>query len=192
MNDKLNEGYAKGSVNRMIAILKTSLTKAVEWNVDGLERNPLAGFKTLRDPPKWERYLSPDENERLMDAVYKSNSPMLKYIIPFLLLTGARKREALDVQWTHIDFDKSILTVPLSKSGKPRFIPLPPAVMMVLQRARAKMSPRFWARNVIMFFQILIRAGLMYRFFIHGIASAKRQVCMMCVCMICDILLHPL
>jgi integrase len=145
VNDKLNEGYAKGSVNRMIAIVKTSLTKAVEWSIDGMDRHPLQGFRTLRDPPKLERYLSPDENERLMKAVEQSNSPMLKFIIPFLLLTGARKREALDARWEHIDFDKCILTVPLSKSGKPRFIPLSSAVMTILSRARAEVAQHLGA-----------------------------------------------
>ena len=136
VNEKLEAGYAKGSINRMIAVLKTSLTKAVDWEIEGVEKNPAAGFRTLRDPPKMDRYLSTQESERLIDAVLKSHSPMMKYLIPFLLLTGARKREALDARWEHVDFTRCVLTVPLSKSGKPRHIPMSEAVMKVLHSAR--------------------------------------------------------
>ena len=140
VDDKLQAGYAHGSINRMVSVLKGSLTKAVEWEIGGLERSPAAGFRTLKDPPTIDRYLTPEESERLLDAVLRSNSPMFKHLIPFLLLTGARKREALDARWEFIDFQRQVLTVPLSKSGKPRHIPLSDSVMNVLRSARVAVN----------------------------------------------------
>jgi len=49
---------------------------------------------------------------------------MLQYIVPALLLTGARKREVLDAQWSEFDFDKRQWRVTKTKLGKPRYIPI--------------------------------------------------------------------
>ena len=62
---------------------------------------------------------------------------MLRFIIPFLLFTGARKREALDARWNYIDMEAGLWTIPLSKSGKPRHIPLSTQAVAVLLRAKA-------------------------------------------------------
>lgn len=50
-----------------------------------------------------------------------------------LLYTGARKREVLDARWEHVDFKRRLLTVPLSKSGKPRHILLSHAAIELLK-----------------------------------------------------------
>ena len=49
---------------------------------------------------------------------------MVCKIIKLLLLTGARKREILDARWEDIDLSLGTLKIPLSKSGKPRYIVL--------------------------------------------------------------------
>jgi integrase len=83
-----------------------------------------------------ERFLSPQESRALMDAVQKSSNPMLYPLIGFLLLTGSRKSEAFNVRWEHIDVDKRLWTVPLSKSGKPRHIPLSEGAFGLLLQAK--------------------------------------------------------
>lgn len=45
-------------------------------------------------------------------------------VLRLLLLTGARKNEILRLRWENIRLDLRLLTVPLSKSGRPRHIPL--------------------------------------------------------------------
>ena len=50
-----------------------------------------------------------------------------------LLLTGARKREILNARWECIDFERQMLTVPLSKSGRPRHIPLSDGAIALLR-----------------------------------------------------------
>jgi integrase len=62
---------------------------------------------------------------------------MLQFVIAFLLLTGARKREALDAKWSHFDFERATWTIPLSKSGKPRYVPLSPSASDVLKKLQA-------------------------------------------------------
>lgn len=69
---------------------------------------------------------------RLYSAVVVSDNPMLKYIVPMLLLTGARKREVLDARWEDFDVDNRLWRIPFTKSGRPRTVPMSDGVMSVL------------------------------------------------------------
>jgi len=69
--------------------------------------------------------------------VMASDNAMLGPIIAFLLLTGARKREALDARWDSVNVDTGLWTIPLSKNGQARHLPLSPHVMSTLALARA-------------------------------------------------------
>jgi integrase len=131
-----SKGLKPGTVNRALNLFKASMTKAVEWEVEGMTESPARSVKPLADHARVERFLSPQESHALMDAVQKSSNPMLYPVIGFLLLTGSRKSEAFNVCWDHIDADKRLWTVPLSKSGKPRHIPLSDGAMAMVERAR--------------------------------------------------------
>ena len=69
---------------------------------------------------------------RLYSAVLASDNPMLKYIVPMLLLTGARKREVLDARWDDFDAENRLWRIPFTKSGRPRTVPMSDGVMSVL------------------------------------------------------------
>lgn len=133
VQQKLNEGYNPSTVNRMIAAIKMVFNRAEEWDIIQAVENPARGVRGVKVPPRVDRFLSPIEAQRLEAEVRASESPMLRFIIAFLLLTGARKREALDARWRDIDFDKGIWTIPLSKSGRPRYVPLSDDAMNVLR-----------------------------------------------------------
>jgi integrase len=57
---------------------------------------------------------------------------MLKYIIPMLILTGARKRELLDAKWEDFDEERRLWRVPLPKSGRARHVPLSDGALTLL------------------------------------------------------------
>lgn len=54
---------------------------------------------------------------------------MLKYIVPMLLLTGARKREVLNARWEDFDIDNRLWRIHFTKTGKPRTVPMSDGVM---------------------------------------------------------------
>ena len=56
------------------------------------------------------------------------------FIVAFLLLTGARKREVLDAKWKDINFSQKTWKIPKTKSGKIRFIPLCPQCIKLLNK----------------------------------------------------------
>jgi len=57
---------------------------------------------------------------------------MLKFIVPMLILTGARKRELLDAKWTDFDLSRRAWRIPITKSGKARHVPLSDGALTLL------------------------------------------------------------
>ena len=134
--DLMDAGYSAAMINRVLVSFGSFYTLANELDVEGVPLRSELRIKLLRVVQKHTTHLSQDEVRRLSQALDESANPNLKYIISFLLMTGARKSEALHARWEHIRFDNRIWFVPLSKSGQPRNIFLSDAAMKVLYRLR--------------------------------------------------------
>lgn len=117
-------GGAIGSANRLLVLMRYVFNLAIRWETTGIKSNPTKGIALMEENNKRERYLSVYEVQRLYDAVCLSDLPMLKFIVPMLILTGARKREVLDAQWRDFDLARRLWRIPTTKSGKARFVPL--------------------------------------------------------------------
>jgi len=124
--------HKPGSVNRVIILLRYLFNCAKRWEIPGAERNPTDGIPLLQENNKNERYLNEDEARRLYASVCKSDNVMLQYIVPMLILTGARKREVLDAKWEDFDFERRLWRIPTTKLGKPRHVPLSDGVLSLL------------------------------------------------------------
>lgn len=131
-HDRRASGAAPGSANRLLIMMRYIFNLALKWEVPGIKSNPCAGVPLLEVNNKMERYLSVEEAQRLYVAVCKSDNTMLKFIVPMLILTGARKREVLDAKWQDFDFTRRIWRIPMSKSGKARHVPMSDGAMTVL------------------------------------------------------------
>ena len=68
---------------------------ALKWETPGVDKNRVSGTPLLEENNKKERFLTSEEVDRLVYCVKISRNPMLKYIVPGLILTGARKQELL-------------------------------------------------------------------------------------------------
>jgi len=117
-------GGAVGSANRLLVLMRYVFNLAIRWETTGIKFNPTKGIALMEENNKRERYLSVYEAQRLYDAVCQSDLLMLKFIVPMLILTGARKREVLDAQWKDFDLARRLWRIPTTKSGKARFVPL--------------------------------------------------------------------
>ena len=126
-----------GSVNRILNGLKVIYNRALDWEVEGLVKSPLQGIRQFPNHSRHEKFLSQDEAAKLLKAVLQSENKMLAPIVSALLLTGCRKRELLDARWEHVDLDKGILLVPVSKNGKPRRVILSDHVKQIFIKTRA-------------------------------------------------------
>jgi integrase len=125
-------GAAAGSANRLLIMMRFIFNLAVRWELPGIKTNPTKGVPLMEENNKKERYLSVQEAQRLYTAVCASENPMLQYIVPMLILTGARKREVLDAKWQDFDFLRRIWRIPTTKTGKARHVPLSDGVISLL------------------------------------------------------------
>ncbi len=134
----LQQGYAPGTCNRWLVLVRYVFNCAIRWGVLPPGNNPSHGVAFVEDKGGRERFLTADEVQRLFAVLQRYPNPQLNNIIKLLLLTGARKREILDARWEHIDLEHRTLKVPVSKSGKPRFIALSDAAVEILNSIERK------------------------------------------------------
>lgn len=140
-NDLLDKGYSASTINRMLILLGHLYTVANDLDVVGVPPRSQLRIKLLKVVQKHTTHLSSEEVRRLAAALEENSNPMLKYIVSFLLMTGARRSEALNAKWEHINYNSRTWLVPLAKSGQPRHIYLSDAAIAVLRRLQ---SEEFW------------------------------------------------
>lgn len=129
---RINTGAAPGSANHLLILIRYIFNLAVRWETPGVVKNPSAGIPLFEENNKKERYLNQDEAQRLYAAVLKSDNPMLRHIVPMLILTGARKREVLDARWADFDIERHQWRIPVTKTGKARYVPISDGAIKLL------------------------------------------------------------
>ncbi|OIQ72914.1 tyrosine recombinase XerC [mine drainage metagenome] len=126
------KGYAAGTCNRCLILLRYIMNLAIKWEIPGITVNPTKDVALFEDFNKPERFLTEMEAQRLYESVQQSINPMLQYIVPMLILTGARKREVLDAKWVDFNLLKKQWRIPTTKSGQPRYVPMSEGVLQLL------------------------------------------------------------
>ena len=130
--DRKASGAAPGSANRLLIMMRYIFNLTLKWEVPGIKTNPCKGIPLMEENNKRERYLSVEEAQKLYGAVCSSENTMLKFIVPMLILTGARKREVLDARWEDFDPARRVWRIPITKSGKARRVPLSDGALTLL------------------------------------------------------------
>ena len=87
-------------------------------------------------PPARNRRLESGEFERLKEAAKQTKNPHIWPIIVFAIETGMRRGEILGLRWEHVDLDRRIAYLPLTKNGSSREVPLSTKAAQVLARQR--------------------------------------------------------
>jgi integrase len=125
------KGYASGTVGRVVVILRYLFNLARKWKVFSGHENPASDVPVPPDVQR-NRFLTTDEMARLVDALAADENRVAAKAILLLLLTGARRNEVTHAKWEYIDLAAGTLFVPMSKSGKPRYVILFPEAIQVL------------------------------------------------------------
>lgn len=120
------------TVRREMTILHHVIEVArQEWNVPLME-NPVALAKRPTPGRSRERRPSPSEIERLLEGAGRSRTKCLKPAIILAMETGMRRGELLSMEWRHVDLERRVVSVPVTKTGEPRVVPLTPKAAEVL------------------------------------------------------------
>jgi integrase len=129
------KGYATGTTNRVIVLLRFVFNLARKWNVPGTSNNATEGL-ALHPEKYHERFLSSEEVSRLLLSLNVDENKTAADAIRLLLFTGARRNEITQARWDYVDWEKRTLLVPLSKSGRPRRISLNEPAVALLRSLR--------------------------------------------------------
>ncbi|WP_022855985.1 tyrosine-type recombinase/integrase [Thermodesulfobacterium thermophilum] len=136
--EKLKQGYSPASINRDIALLRHMLSMAVKWGY--LKEHPLKGkIEMLREVPirQWT-FLTREEYE----AVFENLSETYRDLYQFLVLTGARLGEALNLRWKDIMWEAGVAYLRDSKANRPRVIVLSDCVIDMLDERKRKLNAK--------------------------------------------------
>jgi integrase len=111
------------AANRTLALASVLMTVAIKakWRPD----NPARGITRNREEGR-ERYLSPEEVQRLVGVIEAQSDDLAAKAIEFALLSGARRGEVLGARWGDLDLQHGVWTKPSgsTKSGKLHRVPL--------------------------------------------------------------------
>lgn len=127
------KGYSLAQSNKLPVLLKIMFNLAKKKGIPGSQSNPTDDVPLFNPNNARERYLSAAETQRLHEALSRCGSAQFKSIVALLLLLGCRKRELLDARWEDVDLERRNWRIPMSKSGKPRNIPIAERALDVFQ-----------------------------------------------------------
>lgn len=130
---------APASVDREIQLLSRIFSLGIERGE--VRTNPCSGVKLLNRGNTVTRYLTPDEEERLLHVLTGRRRHLLDIII-IDLHTGMRRTEILTLHTGQIDFIRGSIEVIETKNGKPRSVPMHSALRPILQRLVEKAGPK--------------------------------------------------
>lgn len=149
------------TANRLIGVLSAAYNFGLKTRTLPKDAtNPAAGIEKFKEESR-ERYLTEAELQRLGDAIREAETVGIEWPQPdkskpkanrapklpenrrtnigphaaaalrLLLFTGARLREILHLEWSHVDLERGLLFLPDSKTGKKTIVLGGPALAVL-------------------------------------------------------------
>lgn len=158
---ELSKTVKKSSVNVYLRHTKAALAKAVAWKL--LKENPCKGIKELKYQKGFPRYLTRDEVHRLLAT---ESNPAFGRLWRFLILSGCRRSEALQLTTRHIDVANRRINVGITKNKNPKVVVITEELGALLKEIPADIGRLFpWHPDAVShhFEKTAKRAGLTCR-----------------------------
>lgn len=134
------------TVVRELGILRSIFeTASNEWDIP-LPQNPLIKVRNPKQPDARNRRLQDGELDKLLNACKACRNNWLSQCILIAIETGMRRGEILNMRWCDIDIDNSLLTIPVTKNGHSRCIPLTAQAVTIL---RERYNKTYEATNLV-------------------------------------------
>lgn len=154
--DERIEEVKLATVQKELAILKAILNKARREGK--LMATP--NFPPLKKLPGRCRWLTPEEEKRLL----ASSAKHLRPLITFALDTGGRRSELLRLDWRQVDLDRNVVTFTKTKNGEDRSIRLTDRAKLILKGLDPKDSG-----------PVFTYGGKAFREFKHSFDTAREK-----------------
>jgi integrase len=133
------DGRAPATINRELAFLRRVFNAAIASRV--AETNPVRSRKQggafTKENNQRVRHLLPEEEAALAREI-PDLADWSKLVVA--LHTGLRRGEQFGLRWEHVDFTTGVITIPDSKSGEPRHLPMNDTVRAVLRALPSRLK----------------------------------------------------
>lgn len=131
-DSRLNE-VSSGTVLRELCLLSHVFAVAIrEWGY-GLHSNPVSLVRKPSPGKARDRILTNDQREALLTSCGHCRNHWIKPVVVFALETAARRGEILALKWADVDLNRCIARLNITKTDRPRTIPLSPACIAMLK-----------------------------------------------------------
>jgi integrase len=133
-------GFLDGMADRpaMAQQIGTILRKMLRWAVNrgDLTASPMADMKLPGAVPSRDRVLTDEELALVWRCAGELSSPF-RTLVRLLIATGQRREEVASLDWSEIDLDKGLWSLPAqrSKNGRAHLVPLNDLALVELRLA---------------------------------------------------------
>lgn len=141
---------SNNTVRLELALLGHLFTVAIkEWGI-GLPFNPVSNIRRPAPGSGRNRRLTPEEQNRLLQAVDKHSNPMFGWIVRIAVQTGMRLSEIATLRIRQVDIERRVVRLEHTKNSSPRTVPLTAEATRVFTEALA--NPVRPAETELVFF----------------------------------------
>lgn len=133
--DRRLVSVSPGTVRREMVLVSAIFSQARrEWGMVSV--NPMTDVRRPKEPPKRSRRPSPKEIERLLyvgggDLTTRQGRAIHAFL--FAIETGMRAGEIVGMSWERIDLKRRVVTLPKTKNGEAREVPLSSKAVQLLE-----------------------------------------------------------
>ena len=123
---------------RELELLSKIFNLAIDYGI--AETNPCRKVRKLRLNNKRIRYLSDEEETRCL-LISLGQCAHLRIMVNIAIGTGMRRGEQLNLRWEKVDFQRNVIHVPNSKTGRDYTVPMNQDVrneLLALRKLAAK------------------------------------------------------
>jgi integrase len=113
-------------LNKEILILSNFFNFCIEKGL--IEKNPAAGVKKLNELSRLKTLSDADIEKLIAGATNK----LTRDIITFLIYTGCRKGEALNLKWDDVDLQNDVIAIKGTKTKYDRYVPISKPLKVLL------------------------------------------------------------
>ncbi len=132
LHGRVGKNNGPYEANRTLALISKMFELAVVWGfVPDEFPNPARRIEKFEEK-KRDRWLTPEELPRLVEAIDQEVNDSAKFAIWLYLLTGLRKDELLRAKWEDIDRARAEIRIAETKAGRTHYVPLSHAALAVL------------------------------------------------------------
>lgn len=128
-----------GTANRYLALTSGIFSLAVKCDI--VTKNNARGVRKFKEAEPRRRYLSTDELGRFMQALDESDR-VTSCALKLLVLTGLRRMELFNLQWTEVDLESGTVRLITSKSGRGRTVVLNSLALEMMKKLQSEATPK--------------------------------------------------